>query len=367
MKVFTINPGSTSTKVALFEGDECTFSVNVGHSAIDLAQFTSLGEQLPFRERAILEQLDEAGVSLEGLDAVVGRGGGLVSMEGGVYVVNNLVLDHSITCKNGVIHPASLGPTLAHRFAERFGGAAFVVNPPDVDEYQDVARLTGIKDVYRSSHIHSLNQKEVGRRHALALGKRYDECNFIIGHLGGGLSVAAHRHGHMIDGNDIVAGEGPMAPTRCGAIPADGLIRLCFSGAYTERELLSMCTRNGGFVDLLGTSDAREVRQRADDGDALAQLVWDTMAYQICKQIGAMASVLKGEVDAILLSGGMVYERRLVEAIEDACGYIAPITAYPGEFEMEAMAAGAVQVLTGEVEAKTYTGVPAWTPEDLAS
>lgn len=266
MKVFTINPGSTSTKIALFEDETCIFSVNVGHSASDLAQFATLGEQLPFREQAIAEQLDEAGISLKGIDAVVGRGGGLVSMEGGVYAVDDTVLDHSINCKNGVVHPASLGPTLAHSFAERYGAMAFVVNPPDVDEYQDVARMTGIKGLYRTSHIHSLNQKEVGRRHALSLGRRYDECNFIIGHLGGGLSVAAHACGRMIDGNDIVAGEGPMAPTRCGAIPADQLIRLCFSGAYTERELLSLCTRNGGFVDLLGTSDAREVRHRADGG-----------------------------------------------------------------------------------------------------
>lgn len=367
MKVFTINPGSTSTKVALFSDEECLFSVNVGHSATDLAQFKTLDEQLPFREAAIAAQLDEAGVSLDGLDAVVGRGGGMVSMEGGVYTVDDLVLDHSINCKNGVIHPASLGPTLAHAFAKRYGCPAFAVNPPDVDEYQDVARITGIKGVYRKSHIHSLNQKEVGRRHALTLGKRYDECNFIIGHLGGGLSVAAHCHGKMVDGNNIVAGEGPMAPTRCGSIPADDLIRLCFSGTYTERELLSLCTRNGGFVDLLGSSDAREIVARADGGDSFAKLVWDTMVYQICKEIGAMAAVLEGEVDAILLSGGMVYEQRLVDAITQTCGFIAPVCAYPGEFEMEAMAAGAMQVLTGEVEAKTYTGVPVWTPEALNS
>lgn len=366
MKIFTINPGSTSTKVALFEDEQCVFSANVGHSAADLARFATLGDQLPFREAAIAAQLGEAEVSLDGLDAVVGRGGGMVSMAGGVYQVDELVLDHSINCKNGVIHPASLGPTLAHAFAVRAGCPAFAVNPPDVDEYQDVARVTGIKGLYRKSHIHSLNQKEVGRRHAIALGKRYDECDFIIGHLGGGLSVAAHCHGKMIDGNNIVAGEGPMAPTRCGSIPAEELIHLCFEGTYSEKELLSLCTRSGGFVDLLGTSDAREVRHRADNGDAAAKLVWDTMVYQICKQIGAMAAVLHGKVDGILLSGGMVYERRLVDAITEACGFIAPVTAYPGEFEMEAMAAGAIQVLTGEVEAKTYTGKPAWTPEELA-
>ena len=360
MRVFTINPGSTSTKVALFEDGVCSFSSTVRHASEDLARFSTLAEQLSFREGSIASELSAHGISLAGCDAFVGRGGGLVSMEGGVYEDSDLVVEHSINSANGVVHPANLGPTLARSFADEFGGRAFVVNPPDVDEYQDVARLTGAKGIYRTSHIHALNQKEVGRRHAATLGKRYEDCNFIIGHLGGGLSVAAHRHGRMVDGNDIVGGEGPMAPTRMGSVPADKLIRMCFSGEFTEREMLSLCTKNGGFVDLLGTSDAIEVVHRMDAGDAFAKLVWDTMLYQIEKEIGAMASVLAGDVDAILLGGGMVYERRLVEAIEAACSFIAPVTAYPGEFEMEAMAAGAEQVLSGEAEAKTYTGVPAW-------
>ena len=359
-KVFCINPGSTSTKVALFEDGEKVFGANVSHSADELAAYPTLADQLPYREAAIQAQLDEAGVTLDGCDAFVGRGGGLLSMEGGVYEADELVLDHSINAANGVVHPACLGPSLASRCATRFGGRALVVNPPDVDEYADVARVTGVEGVYRTSHVHALNHKEVARRHAESLGKRYDECNLIVCHLGGGLSIAAHQRGRMVDGNDNVGGEGPMAPTRCGSVPVEALATLVASDAADARSLAQLCTKSGGFVSLLGTSDAREVVARADAGDEKAKLVWDAMVYQIAKYVGSMACVLHGDVDGILLSGGMVFEPRLVEAITEACGWIAPVTAYPGEFEMEAMAAGAEQVLSGEVEAKRYTGRPAW-------
>ena len=357
MKVFAINPGSTSTKVALFEDDRCIFSNTVRHPSEELSRYSSLAEQMPYRVASIETTLADSEIDLAGCDAFVGRGGGLLPMEGGVYEVTQKVLDDSIGCANGVVHPAGLGPTLAHSFAAKFGGRAFVVNPPDTDELCDLARMTGIKSVYRRVHLHALNLKETAIRHAASLGKKYEDCSFIVCHLGGGLSVSAHDHGRMIDGNDIVGGDGPMAPTRCGAIPVVEVLNYLEAG-HTSAEVRKMCMKTGGFESHLGTSDAIEVVKRAGEGDLAAQRVWDAMIYQICKEIGAMASVLSGKVDGILLGGGMVYEKSLVQAIEDRCGWIAPVTAYPGEFEMEARAAGAERVLSGAEEPKVYTGVP---------
>jgi butyrate kinase len=360
MKIFTINPGSTSTKVALFNNDRCIFIKNVKHDAAELANYITLSEQLSYRKETILSILEEENIKLDGCDAFVGRGGGLLSMEGGVYSINETMLDHAANCANGVRHPANLGSLLANEFCQQYGGQAFVVNPPDVDEFQEVARITGIKEINRTSHIHALNQKETAERHAETLGKKYSDCNFVVCHIGGGVSVAAHRMGRMIDGNDIVGGEGPMAPTRAGAVPADQLIRLCFSGKYSQKEMLDKCTKTGGFVDHLGTSDAIEVLEMAEKGNSYAKLIWDAMVYQIIKQIGSMAAALYGKVDGILLGGGMAHNKGLVQTITEASSFIAPVTAYPGEFEMEAMAAGAERGLKGTEEVKTYTGKPVW-------
>ena len=356
IRVFTVNPGSTSTKIALFEDEKCLFSKNVAHDAAELAKYSDMPAQLPYRRDMILRLLEENGVTLEGVDVFVGRGGGLVNIEGGVYAINETVLEHARTCANGVIHPATLGPQLADEFARRYGAKAMVVNPPDTDEFQDLARMTGIKGVYRTCHLHALNLKETAIHHSKEIGRRYEDCNFIVCHIGGGISVSAHRKGRMVDGNDIVGGEGPMAPTRCGSVPVYGLLD------YMEREhadlktLRNLATRTGGFVNHIGISDAVELTRRAAEGDQYAAMLWNTMIYQIEKAIGAMAAVLHGEVDGILLGGGMVHSQDLVRQITDACGWIAPVTAYPGEFEMEAMAAGAIRVLKGEETLKTYTG-----------
>ena len=226
-KIFTVNPGSTSTKIALFEGGKKLYSANVSHDAKVLSQYKTLGEQLTYRKETIEDLLNENNVDLNKLDACVGRGGGLLSMEGGTYEVDDLVLEHSIHAANGVVHPACLGPSIAYEFAEKYSAKAYVVNPPDVDELQDLARLTGIKGVYRQVHLHALNLKETAIRHAEKSGKKYEECNYIVCHIGGGISVSAHRAGKMIDGFDIVGGEGPMAPTRCGSVPAADLLRYC--------------------------------------------------------------------------------------------------------------------------------------------
>ena len=354
-KVFTVNPGSTSTKIALFEGSEKVFSANVSHDAKVLAQYGTMKEQLDYRKETIEKLLKDNEVDLNGLDACVGRGGGLLAMEGGTYEIDDLVLTHSLHCANGVVHPASLGPSIAKEFGDAYGARSFVVNPPDVDELQDVARMTGIKGVYRVIHLHALNLKETAIRHAESMGKKYEECNFIVCHIGGGISISAHQNGKMIDGFDIVGGEGPMAPTRCGSISVADLLRYC--EGKDIKSVKQLCTKDGGFVNHLGISDAIELTERAEKGDKYAEMLWNTMIYQIEKCIGSMAAVLKGKIDGILLGGGMVHSQDLVNQIKDACSWMAPVTVYPGEFEMEAMAAGASRVLAGEEKVKRYEGV----------
>ncbi|MBP3913141.1 MAG: butyrate kinase [Lachnospiraceae bacterium] len=356
-RIFAINPGSTSTKVAMFDGETCIFSKNVAHDASELAKYSDMSDQLPYRRDMILDLLKEEGLTLEGVDAFVGRGGGLLSVEGGTYEIDDLILMHARTCANGVVHPATLGTQLANEFAKAYGAKAFTVNPPDTEELQDLARMTGIKGVYRTVHLHALNLKETAIQHSRkVLGKKYEECNYVVCHIGGGISVSAHRAGRMIDGYDIVGGEGPMAPTRCGSISVYDLLD------YMEREnkdvkaVRKLCTREGGFVSHLGISDAIELTERAANGDRYADMVWNTMIYQIIKGIGAMAAALHGKVDGILLGGGMVHNKDLVAKITEATEFIAPVTAYPGEFEMEAMAAGAIRVLDGEETLKKYSG-----------
>ncbi len=356
-RIMVINPGSTSTKVGVFDGETEVFTKNVSHEASKLAEFAGVSDQMPYRRDMILAALAENDVALDSIDAFVGRGGGLLSLEGGTYEVNDIMLDHAYRGANGIQHPAQLGSQLAHEFAVQAGKPAFVVNPPDTDEFCDLARMTGIKGVYRNAHLHALNLKETAIRHAHGMGKRYEECNFIVCHIGGGISISAHRQGKMIDGYDIVQGEGAMAPTRCGAVPVAGILDYLEAG-HSIKEARGLCMKTGGFVDLLGTSDAIEVCERAAAGDKAAARAWNAMLYQLNKYIGSMATVLEGKVDGILLGGGMVHNKGLVASIENACGWIAPVSAYPGEFELEAMAAGAIRVLDGEEEPKTYTGVP---------
>ncbi|MFV0363884.1 MAG: butyrate kinase [Suipraeoptans sp.] len=353
-KVFTINPGSTSTKIALFDGEEKIYSKNVSHDAKQLDTYATISEQFPYRRDMIFGLLAEDKVDMTNIDAVVGRGGGLLSMEGGTYAIDELILKHASEGANGVQHPAMLGPRLAYDFAKSYKVPSFVVNPPDVDELQDVARITGIKGVYRNVHLHALNLKETGIKYAAENGKNYEECYLIICHIGGGISISAHSKGKMIDGFDIVGGEGPMAPTRCGSVSVSDLLK--YANGKDVSEVKKLCTRSGGFVSHLNTSDAIKVVEQADSGDKYSQLIWDAMIYQIEKCIGSMAVVLGGKAEAILLSGGMARDKDLVEKITDTCDWIAPIKVYPGEFEMEAMASGAVRVLDDQEDAKVYTG-----------
>lgn len=358
-RTLVINPGSTSTKVGVFDGEREVFAKTIDHDASKLAEFAGVSDQMPYRRDMIVGALAEHGVDLGSVDAFVGRGGGLLNIEGGTYLVNDVLLDHAMRGANGVQHPAQLGPQLAHEFAASQGKPAFVVNPPDTDELRDEARVTGVRGVYRNVHLHALNLKETAIRHAASQGGGYEDASYVVCHIGGGVSVSAHERGRMVDGYDIVGGEGSMAPTRCGGVPVSALLDYLEAG-HDIGGVRAMCMKTGGFVDLLGTSDAREVTARAEAGDEAAALVWSSFLYQLDKAIAAMAGALGGRVDAILLGGGMVHNDELVAHIRERCGWIAPVFAYPGEFELEAMAAGAVRVLSGAEEPKTYTGEPSF-------
>lgn len=359
-RVFTINPGSTSTKIALFEDDKKVFAENVSHDVGELKACGSIPGQLPYRKQIIMDKLDKKGINLEDIDCFAGRGGGLPPMHAGVFEVNEKMCKDAEQGK-GVLHPGLLGPLLAYDFQKQYGGMAVVVNPPGVDELQPLARITGLKDVYRISRVHALNQKEIGIRYASDIGRSYEDLNLVISHMGGGISVTAHEKGKMIDNVDITNGDGHMAPTRSGFVPATSLIKLCFSGEYTREQLHDRITLSGGWVDHLGTSDAKEVMRRVESGDEYAKLILDATAYQIAKDIGAYATVLKGNVDAIILTGGLAYLDYFVNFIRDMVEYIAPVIVMPGEAEMEALAAGAVRVLSGKEKIREYTGEPVWT------
>jgi butyrate kinase len=358
-KIFAINPGSTSTKIALFENETCVFSSSVPHDVEALRTFPEVSDQFPYRKETVLQELEKEEIRLENVAAFAGRGGGLVSLVGGTYLVNETMLSHA-RVGFSIKHPASLGCQLAHDFALQYGAKAFVVNPPDVDEFDDMARVTGLKGVYRESRIHALNQKEIAIRFAAEQGKRPKDINMIIAHIGGGISVTAHRKGLMVDSNDIAQGDGPMAPTRSGALPVRDVIRMCFSGCFTEKEMYEKMTKTGGFVDHLNTSDVLEVKSRIQKGDRYAELIYNAMIYQIGKAIGACAAVLSGNVHGIVLTGGISNDTYLTDKIAEMTKFIAPVTVMAGEFEMEALAAGVLRVLRGLEEPKTYTGIPVW-------
>lgn len=359
-RIFVINPGSTSTKIALFENENKVFGVNVEHDAKQLDACAKIADQLPLRMETIRSQLAANGIDLRGTDAIATRSGSLVSLEGGVYRVNELLYEHAKSCRL-VRHPNTLGPQIARALAEEYGiRDIFAVNPPDVDELDEEERVCGFHELYRESRGHPLNQKENAIRYAAKMGKHYEEMNLIVCHIGGGVTVAAHRRGRMCCVNDCINGDGPMAPTRAGWLPATKVVKMCFSGEYTEEQMYNRITKTGGFVDHLGTADAREIVRRIRNGDSYAALIYDAFAYQICKEVGACAAVLKGEVGAIILTGGLAHEISLVDKICDRVSWIAPVVVQAGEFEMEGLASGAIRALKGEEEIKEYTGIPVW-------
>lgn len=353
-KILAINPGSTSTKIAVFRNNKNVFLKNIKHSADDLAKFKTIADQFSFRKEIILKELKQAGIEVEKISAVVGRGGLLKPIESGVYEVNEAMKND---LRNSIMgeHASNLGALIADDIARSLPSArAFIADPVVVDEMEEVARISGHPRFKRVSIFHALNQKAISRLHAKSVDKKYEELNLIVAHLGGGISVGAHRQGRVIDVNNALDGEGPFSPERSGTVPAGQLAKLCFSGEFTYDEVKKMLTGQGGLVAHAGTNDAYEIELKARAGDAKAKLLQDAMAYNIGKAIGSMAAVLKGKVDAILLTGGIAHNPDLVDYIKEMVGFIAPVAVYPGEDEMQALAMNGLMVLKGEVMPKEY-------------
>ncbi len=353
-RILVINPGSTSTKIAIYEDATPVFGETLRHSTEELAHYAMMYDQYAFREKVICDCLVRAGFPLETFDAIIGRGGMLMPIPSGTYRINALMIQHLIEGYSGQ-HASNLGGLLASRLAAKVSGCqSFIADPVTVDELQDVARVTGIPAITRLSVFHALNQKAIAKKHAVSVGGKYAEMNLIVCHLGGGISVSAHCKGSVIDTNNALHGEGPIAPERAGTIPALQLAQLCFSGQYTLPQIQRMLNGKGGVVAHLGTNSFMEVSARVESGDSQAITIYRAVAYTIAKCIGSMAVTLQGKVDGILFTGGIAHDRKFIKSIEDQVSWIAPCFVYPGEDEMGALAQNALAVLSGEEEAREY-------------
>jgi len=351
--ILVINPGSTSTKIAFYRDLEPVFDEAIRHSTQDLSPFERIADQLEFRFAMIREALDRHADSCGKIQAVVGRGGLLSPIEGGVYEVTDAMLRDLSEARYGQ-HASNLGGILAHRWAQQLKVKAYIVDPVVVDELEPVARISGIPEIRRISIFHALNQKSVAKQAAAALGRPYTELNLIVVHMGGGISVGVHKKGRVVDVNNALNGDGPFSPERSGGLPAGQLVDLCFSGRFTHGQMLKKLTGGGGLVAYLGTQDMLDVRRKVSSGDTLAAQIYDAMVYQIAKEIGAGSAVLEGCVNAIVLTGGLAQDERLVADLKRKVEWITQVLVYPGEKEMLALAQGCLSVLTGQEPARRY-------------
>ncbi|MCF0105230.1 MAG: butyrate kinase [Holdemanella sp.] len=358
-KIFVINPGSTSTKVELFENEKSIIKGNVFHDSSVLLQFPTINDQLDYRMEVTKKWLKENNVDLTGVSAIVGRGGACYSLTSGTYTIDDRMIADVRQAVGGAIHSSMLGIQMVKKFNQVYGGLMLTVDPVVVDEFQDVARVTGVKGMYRLSNTHALNLKATAKHHAKLNGLKYEDLNLIVAHIDGGITITAHEKGRQIDGINGSGGEGPLTPTRMGSMALTDFVRNLMDKPLPEvRKLL---TQGGGFTSWLGTSNSDEIHKRIENGDKLAALLWEALAYQCSKVIGEMACVLKGNVDGIILTGGLMRFDDLSQYITDHCGWIAPVSIYPGELEHEAMRDGALRVLRHEESAKHYTGKPVFT------
>ncbi len=352
--ILTINPGSTSTKIALFNSNDIVFLKNISHSMEDLNNYARISDQFKFRKEIVLKELKDAHIDITTIQAIVARGGLVKPIPSGVYEVNEKLINDLSLGIHGQ-HASNLGGLIAADLVKLMPHAkAFIADPVVVDELDPIARISGHPEFQRISIFHALNQKAIARMHALAVGRNYEDMNLIVAHLGGGITVGAHKNGRVVDVNQGLDGDGPFSPERSGTLPVGDLVRLCFSGKYTRDEILRMITGKGGYVAYLGTNSAYEIEQRIIKGDENAKLIQEAMAYQVSKEIGAMCAVLEGKVDAILLTGGLAFNRSFVNYIKIKVGHIATIGVYPGEDEMRSLAKNGLMVLEGEVELKKY-------------
>jgi butyrate kinase len=354
VRILAINPGSTSTKIAVYEGETPVFLKNIKHSKEKLDTFDKISGQFQFRKQLIINQLKEADIDLHSIGIIVGRGGLLKPIESGVYLVNKRMI-HDLQNSPVGEHASNLGGLIANDIAKTLPKAkAYIANPVVVDEMEDIARFTGHPKFKRISIFHALNQKAVAREHAKSIMREYEDLNLIIVHLGGGITVGAHKKGRVIDVNQGLDGEGPFSPERSGTLPVGQLVQMCFSDEYNQKEIMQMIKGGGGLVAYLGTNSAYDAEGAAFEGDEKASLVLQAMAYQVAKDIGAMGTVLKGDVDSILITGGVANSKWFVNLIVERVHKIAPTHVYPGEDEMRALAFNGLRVLRGEAEIKEY-------------
>jgi len=355
MKLLTINPGSTSTKIAVFEDDNLIFKKTLQHDIDALKQYHVVTEQFEFRKKAILDVLKEVGYNVNEFNAIVGRGGFVRPISSGVFAINDKMKGDLLSCRYGE-HASNLGALIADDIAKTIPNCrALIADPVVVDEMQDVARIAGHPLFNRTAASHALNQKAIAKRYAKDIGKPYNELNLIVTHLGGGISVGAHKQGKVIDGNNAIEGEGPFSPERSGGLTAMQVAKLCFSGKYTFAQVKKMMVGEGGLVAYLGTNNIQIVEEEMiPAGNQKAIEIHEAMAYNVAKEIGAMATVLEGKVDAILLTGGIAFNPLIVDSITRKVGFLAPVKVYPGEDEMGALAGNGLAALRGEVEINTY-------------
>lgn len=353
IRLLIINPGSTSTKIGVYDNEELVLEKTLRHSTEEIEKFERVVDQYEFRMNIITDTLEENNIPVSGLDGIIGRGGLLNPIQGGTYEVNDRMLEDLKAGVQGE-HASNLGGIIARAIAEKIGKKAYIVDPVVVDEMEPIAKITGMKELEKKSIWHALNQKAVARRYAKSKNLKYEDVNLVIAHMGGGVTVAAHKHGRGVDVPNALDGDGPFSPERSGTLPAGDLARLCYSGKYTKEEVLKMIKGKGGLVSYLGTNDAREVSDRCHAGDEYAKLVYEAMAYQVAKEIGAQSAVLHGKVDAIILTGGIAYDEEFCGWIEERVKFIAPVVRYPGEDELLALCEGGLRVLRKEEDARIY-------------
>lgn len=352
MHILVINPGSTSTKIAVYQDATPIMLRTIRHTVEELAQFDEVTDQYDFRRKLVIDELKRMDIDYV-FEAVIGRGGLAKPVSGGVYEINEKMLDDTRQAIHK--HACDLGCIMAYEIARMIPGCrAFIADPGVVDELSPLARICGSPLMHRICIWHALNQRAIGRRYAQEIGRRYEDLNLIICHMGGGISIAAHEKGRAIDANNALDGEGPFSPERAGSLPAADLIRLCFSGQFTEKELLKRIAGQAGLIAHLGTNDMKEIESRIARGDKHAELVVDAMIYQVAKNIASEGAVLCGNIDAILLTGGLVHSDYLVSRLRERISFLAPIHCYPGEDEMQALAFNALDVLHHRREAKVY-------------